>query len=107
MDPQAGYEPVGLGKHIVHQNGGIGEDDSLDRGMGNVAFVPQRNVLERGLGVGANYSGQAPDLLASHWISLVRHGGGAFLPGSEWFFSLANLGALQMANFQRDLLECS
>src|SRR5216684_3960616 len=99
MDPQAGYEPVGLGEHIVHQNRGIGQDDSLDRGMRNVAFVPQRNVLEGGLGVGANYSGQAPDLFASYRISLVWHGRRAFLAGRERLFSLANLGALQMAYF--------
>src|SRR2546430_391223 len=40
-------------------------------------------------------------------IALMGHRGAAALFAAEGFFSLADFGALQMANFERDFLECS
>ena len=65
----------------------------------------KRDVFEGGLRIGADHARQAADLLAGHRIALVRHGGGAFLSGGERFFGFAHLGALQVADFERDLFQ--
>src|SRR3954470_21358396 len=73
--------------------------------MRDVALVPQRDVLERRLAVGADQTGEPDDLLAPDWIALVRHGGRALLPFGERLFDLADLGLLQAADLERELLE--
>ena len=47
---------------------------------------------------------QPADLLAGHRIPLVRHRRAALLPGGERLLRLAHLGALQVPDFERDLL---
>ena len=41
----------GLRQQIVRQDCGIGQDHAFDRGMRDVALVPQRHILKRGLHV--------------------------------------------------------
>ena len=84
------------GEREVERDGGVGADHPLDRGMGDVALMPQRHVLERREGIGADETGEAGQILRQHRVPLVRHRGGALLPGGEMLFGLEQLGALQM-----------
>ena len=83
----------------------IRADHALDRGMGNVALVPQRHVFERRRDVGAHHAGEADEIFRQHRIALVRHRRGAFLPRGEIFLGLQHFGALQMADFRRQPLD--
>ena len=105
VDEEARDELVGFGEEIVGEDGGVGEDDSLGGGVGDVSLVPEGDVLEGGLGVGADDTGEAADLLAGDGVALVRHGGGAFLLLGEELFGLADLGALEVADLGGDLVE--
>ncbi len=67
--------------------------------------MPEGDVLEGGLGVGADDAGEAGDLLGGDGVALVRHGGGALLLFGEELFGLADLGALEVADFGGDLVE--
>ena len=42
---------VGLGEKVVGQDGGVGEDDALGGRVGDVALVPEGDILKRDLGV--------------------------------------------------------
>ena len=95
----------GLGQQIVDKDGRVRKDDALDRRMRDVALVPERNVLHRRLRVAAKYARQAADLLARDRILFVRHGRGAFLLFAEVLLRLANLGALQVADFDGNLVQ--
>ena len=105
VDEQLGDEVLGLGEQVVGEDGGVGEDDALGGGVGDVALVPEGDVLEGDLGVGADDAGEAGDLLAGDGVALVRHGGGALLLFGEELFGLADLGALEVADFGGDLVE--
>src|SRR6185437_5669248 len=102
-------EPVdevgGFGQQVIHENGRVREDDALHRRVGDVALVPERDVLKSRLRVTADDARQAADLLRSNRVFLVRHGGGAFLLFAEVFLRLADFGALKMANFDGDFVE--
>ena len=67
--------------------------------------MPEGDVFEGGLGVGADDAGEAGDLLAGDGIALVRHGGGALLLFGEELFGFADLGALEVADLGGDLVE--
>ena len=73
--------------------------------MRDVALVPERDVLERRVAVAANQPRQADDLLAADRVALVRHRRRALLPLRERLLDLADLGLLQAADFERELLE--
>ena len=105
VDEELGDEVFGFGEEVVGEDGGVGEDDPLGGGVGDVALVPEGDVLEGGLGVGADDACEAGDLLAGDGVALVRHGGGAFLFFGEELLDLADLGALEMANLGGDLVE--
>ena len=96
---------VGLGEQVVGEDGGVGEDDALGGGVGDVALVPEGDVLEGDLGVGADDAGEAADLLGGDGVALVRHGGGALLLFAEELLGLADFGALEVADFGGDLVE--
>src|SRR5580700_5701521 len=64
--------------------------------------MPERDVFESRLSIGADYAGEAGNLLACDGIAFVGHGGAALLARGEWLLGLANLGALQVAD-----LECN
>ena len=63
----------------VQRDRRVGRDYALDRGMRDVALVPQRDVLQRRRHHAAHEAGEAGDVLRQHGIALVRHGGGALL----------------------------
>ena len=93
-------------EHVVDENGGVGENNALDGGVGDVALVPEGNVFEGRHHVAANKTGESADLLAGDGIALVGHGGAATLLTAEIFLDLADFGALEMADFQGDFFEC-
>ena len=99
-------EHVGqLGRHEVRHQERVRQDDALDRRVADVPLVPQRLVLEAGRRVAPQQARQAAHALAAHRVALVRHGGGALLPGPEGLGRLAHLAALQVAHLGRDALE--
>ena len=73
--------------------------------MRDVALVPKGDVFESGLGIRTDNPRQAADLLACHWVALVRHCRRAFLIFAEIFFYFADFGALQVANLGRKFVE--
>ena len=73
--------------------------------MADVAFVPQRLVFERGLGVPAQEPGEAGDPLGQDRIALVRHRRRALLAGAERLLDLADLGVLQVPDLGGEALE--
>ena len=84
---------------------GIGEDDALGRGVGDVALVPEDVVLQGDGGMAAQDARQPGDALAADGIALVRHGRGAFLAAGERLLDLEHLGLLQVADLDGDLLQ--
>ena len=89
----------------IERDGRIRPDHALDRGMRDVAFVPERHILHRGQRIGAHHAGQAGDIFRQHRIALVRHRRRALLALREEFFRFQHLGALQMADFGREPLD--
>ena len=69
--------------------------------MADVAFVPERDVLQRGEGVAAQDAREAGEPFAGDRVALVRHGAGTFLAFGKKFFGFQNFGALQMAELRR------
>jgi hypothetical protein len=69
------------------------------------ALVPERDVLERRRGVGADEPREADDLLAPNRVALVRHRRRTLLPLAERLLDFADLRLLQPADFERELLE--
>ncbi len=96
---------VGLCEQVVDEDGGVGEDDALGGGVGDVALVPEGDVFEGDLGVGADDSGEAGDLFAGDGVALVGHRAGALLFFAEELFGLADLGALEVADLSGDFVE--
>ena len=92
-------------QHVIERDEAVGQDHALDRRVRDVALVPQRVVLERRHGVGAQQPRQADDLLAADRVALVRHRRRALLPLGERLLDLADLGLLQAADLERALLE--
>src|SRR5271154_3234775 len=90
---------------VVDQDRRVGQDHALDRGVGDVALVPQRDVLQGCLRVAAQHAREAGDLLALDRVALVRHRRGALLALAEWLLDLAYLGALQIADLGREALQ--
>ena len=96
---------VVLTEQVVRQDGRIGKNDALDGRVGDVALVPEGDVFERRLGVAAQDAGKAADLFRGDGVLLVRHGRRALLLLAEVLLRLANFGALQVADFDGDLVE--
>ena len=59
VDEELFDEVSGFGEEVVGEDGGVGEDDALGGGVGDVALVPEGDVFEGYLGVGADDSGEA------------------------------------------------
>src|ERR1700686_4309583 len=61
-------------QHVIHQRRRVGNNDALDGRMGNVALVPECDVLKSSLRIGAHYARQSADLLAGYRVAFVGHG---------------------------------
>ena len=91
--------------HVVEQDRRVGQDHPLGAGVGDVALVPEGDVLEPGLRVAAQHAGEAGDPLGEDRVALVGHRRGALLAGAERLLDLADLGPLQVADLGREALE--
>ena len=94
-------------QHVVHECAGVREDDPLRRGVADVALVPERLILERGLRIAAHDARQAADPLAEDGIPLVRHRRGAFLFLAEWLAHLRDLTPLQVPDVGGELFQAA
>src|SRR5262245_47140103 len=72
--------------------------------MRDVAFVPESDIFKTCLSISANDASQPAELFTGDGVALVRHSRRTFLPFGEWFLRFAHFGALQVTNFERDLL---
>jgi hypothetical protein len=84
----------------VQPDGGVGADVALDRGVADVALVPQSHVFQRGNNRRAHEAGKAGQVFGQHGVALVGHGGRALLPRMEEFLRFAHFGALEVADFR-------
>ena len=92
-------------QHVIERDEAVRQDHALDRRMRDVALVPERDVLERGVRVGAQQARKPRNLLATNRIALVRHRRRALLALAERLLHFADLGFLQSANLEREFLE--
>ena len=90
---------------VVEVDRRIRQDDALDGRVGDIALMPERDVLESCDGIAAVQAGHAGDALAVDRVALVRHSGRTLLARGEVLLSLADIRALQVADFRRNLLE--
>ena len=67
--------------------------------------MPQRHVLQRRERIAAHQPGEPGEVLGEDGVPLVGHGRAALLPGAERLLHLADLGALQVADLHRELLQ--
>ena len=98
-------DPREAPQHVIERDEAVGQNHALDRRVRDVALVPERDVLERRLAVAANQAREADNLLAADRIALVRHRRRALLALGERLLDLADLGLLQAADLERELLE--
>ncbi len=99
-------EDVGhLVEHVVQHNASVGEDHPFRRAVANVTFMPQRHVLCGNRGVAPEQARQTRDSLRGMGVTLVRHRRRPLVPRVERLFSFAHLGALQVADLDRHLLQ--
>src|SRR6185295_17127309 len=73
--------------------------------MGNVALVPQRDVLQTHDAVCADHACDTADTLRNNWVALVRHRARTLLTFRKTLLRLTNLGALPVTNVQSKLLQ--
>ena len=92
-------------KHVVKGDKAVGNNDALDRRVRDVAFVPERIVLESGAGIATKQPREPDDLFAADRVSLVGHRRRALLPFAERLLDLTDLGLLESTNLEGELLE--
>ena len=90
---------------VVEQDRRVGQHDALDRRVRDVALVPERDVLEPGLGVAAQQPRQPGDRLAMIGLRLCGIADEPFCARRERLLDLADLGALQVADLEGEPLE--
>jgi hypothetical protein len=91
--------------HVIEQRRRVGQGDPLDRRVGDVALVPQRDVLQAGARVAAQQAGEPRYLLGPDGIALVGHRAGSLLTGRERLTDLRQLGAGEVADLGRQPLQ--
>jgi hypothetical protein len=101
----AGDDPCEPPQHVVERDEAVWQNHPLHRGVRDVALVPERDVLERGHGIGTQQAGETRHLLAADRVALVWHRRRALLPSTERLFDLADLGLLQTPNLDGELLD--
>ena len=104
-DDQACDEPREALENVVERQERVRDRDALGRRVRDVALVPERHVLEPDERVRAHDAREAADALSHHRVALVRHRRRALLALAERLLHLADLGLLQAADLERELLE--
>ena len=96
-------EVCGLVQNVIQGDGGIGENDPFHGGVGNIPFMPQRNIFESREAVALDEAGHAADSFGLYGVSLMGHSGGALLFRAEVFFCFPDFCPLEVADFQGHL----
>src|ERR687897_2731094 len=104
-DDELGRKPREAVEHVVERQEGVRNHDALGRGVGDVALVPERDVLEADDRSRAHDAGESADPLGHDRVFLVRHRGRALLPAAERLFDLPDLGSREVPDLERELLE--
>src|SRR5256886_16024793 len=73
--------------------------------MADITLVPERRVLQRRQEIAAHHTRKPADALAQDGIALVRHRGAPLLLLAERLERLSDLGALEVADLDRDPLQ--
>mmetsp|Transcript_2583 Transcript_2583/g.4401 ORF Transcript_2583/g.4401 Transcript_2583/m.4401 type:complete len:326 (-) Transcript_2583:326-1303(-) len=92
------------GQGKIQRDGGVWADHPLDRGMRNIAFVPECHILHRRDHRHAHQTGQTCQVLGQHRVFLVGHRARPLLTHREKFGPFQHLGALHVANFHGHVL---
>ena len=80
----------------------IWRQHAFNRGVGDISLMPERYIFHGRRHSSAHNPGKPSQVFGQDGISLMWHGGGAFLPRMEKFFRLQNLSALQMPDLNRE-----
>ena len=103
IDEELVDEVGGLCEDVVQSDGRIWEHDAFDGGVGNISFMPERDVFEGWEAVALDEACHAADSFRLDRISLMRHRRGALLLRAEIFFRFSHFGPLQVADFESHL----
>ena len=98
-------EPGEAVEHVVEGEERVGEDDPLGGRVRDVALVPEGDVLEADLRVGAHDPREPADPLGDDRVPLVRHRRRALLALAERLLHLSHLGAREVADLGREPVE--
>src|SRR5581483_6545630 len=104
-DDEALDEPCEAVAHVVEREEGVGYDDALGRRVGDVALVPQRDVLEADERGPAHDARETADALRHDRVALVGHRRRALLALPERLLHLGHLGARQVADLEGEGVE--
>ena len=98
-------EPGEAVEHVVEREERVGDDDALGRRVRDVALVPERDVLEADERVRAHDAREPADALGDDRVPLVRHRRRALLAAAERLLHLADLGAREVPDLERERVE--
>ena len=98
-------EPGEAVEHVVEREERVGDDDALGRGVRDVALVPERDVLEADERVRPDDAREPADPLGDDRVPLVRHRRRALLAAAERLLHLADLGAREVPDLERERVE--
>ena len=98
-------EPCETVERVVEREEGIRQHDPLRGRVGDVALVPESDVLEPDLRVPAQHARQPADPLRDDRVPLVRHRGRSLLPLAERLLDLPHLGPGEVADLDGEPLE--
>ena len=75
ITPQQFIDDIGENaQHIVDQDGAVRQDDPLDRGVGDIPFMPESHVFQRCERIAPDDAGQSGHPFAGDGVAFVRHG---------------------------------
>ena len=98
-------EPCKAIEHVVHGQKRVRKRDSLGRGVGDVALVPERDVLEPDQRVAAHQPRKPADPLGNDRVSLVRHRRRSLLAAAERLLHFSDLGPCQVPDLDGEAIE--
>ncbi len=105
IDQELLDQPGEAHQREVERHGGVRPDHAFGRGVRDIALVPKRYVFHRRHRIGAHHAGEPGEVFRQHRVALVRHRRRTLLALGEELLGFQHLGALQMADFDREPLD--
>src|SRR6185437_7209640 len=99
------HDPGEAVEHVVEREEGVGDSDALSRGVGDVALVPEGDVLESDERARTDDAREAADALGDDRVPLVGHRRRALLASAERLLHLADLGAREVPDLEGEGVE--